>query len=266
MQLRRVASRDHEVKSGKFRDVRVARQTKAARPKSAVGGAASVERALAILSAFRIGERSLGLKELSARTGFYKSSVLRLLRSLAASGFVEPVGDGSYRLGSAVFYLGAIYRSTLDLGDILPRRLSTMVEHTGETSSFYVRRDDRRVCLYRIKPASRLTDDVVVGVPLPLDDTANSLVLRNYDPLLASAAALRPVEIAVVTEDDGELAGLAAPVFGDGHHGNELVGALALSGPKMRFGAIEQLRYKSLLWEEAKALTRRLGGNFARFD
>jgi DNA-binding IclR family transcriptional regulator len=254
------------VRVTKLEDVRGSRPSKAARPRSEVGGAASVERALTLLSAFRFGERSLGLTELAARTGFYKSSVLRLLRSLTASGFVEPVGDGSYRLGSAVFYLGAIYRSTLDLGDILPRRLSAMVEQTGETSSFYVRRDDRRVCLYRIKPASRLTDDVVVGVPLPLDDTANSLVLQGYDLLLDPAALSRPVEIVVVTEDHGELAGLAAPVFGDGHKGNELIGALALSGPKMRFGAAEQLRFKSILRDEAKALTRRLGGNYLRFD
>ncbi len=235
------------------------------RPRSDVGGAASVERALALLRAFQVGDRNLTLAELAARTGFYKSSILRLLRSLKAFGFVEVSGDAGYRLGPAVFYLGSIYRASLNLGDILPDRLQAIVDQTSETASFYVRHDNKRVCLYRIKPPTRLTDDIVPGVPLPLDETANSVILKRYDPELDADAARRAVEVVTITEHAGELAGLAAPVFGSGHRGNELVGALALSGPKTRFDRDAQIQYTKLLLDEAAALSRYLGGNLNRF-
>ncbi len=242
------------------------KRSSSARPRSVVGGSASVERALAVLRTFQMGDRSLSLAELAVRTGFYKSSILRLLRSLTASGFIEPSSIGGYRLGPAVFYLGSIYRSSLELGEFLPPRLQAIVDQTNETASFYVRHDNSRICLYRIKPPTRLTDDITTGLPLPLDETANSLVLKLYDPELDPSAARRKVEITTVTEHAGELAGLAAPVFGSGQEGNELVGALALSGPKTRFDVETQIRFKSILIEEAASLSRRLGGNLSRFQ
>ena len=48
-------------------------------------GVAAVERALSVLGAFRDGDASLSLHELAARTGLYKSTILRLLVSLPAS-------------------------------------------------------------------------------------------------------------------------------------------------------------------------------------
>ena len=42
------------------------------------GGVAAVDRALTILDAFREGDQSLTLTEISKRVGFYKSTTLRL--------------------------------------------------------------------------------------------------------------------------------------------------------------------------------------------
>ncbi len=244
----------------------VKQRSSSARPRSDIGGSASVERALLLLNTFQIGDSSLSLAELAYRTGYYKSSILRLLKSLSAFGFIEASKTGGYRLGPSVFYLGSIYRTNLNLAEILPNRLQSIVDQTNETASFYVRHDNSRICLYRIKPPTRLTDDIVPGVPLPLDQTANSLILKWYDPELDPLAARKVVEIATITEHAGELAGLAAPVFGAGHKGNELVGALALSGPKTRFDHATQIRYKKILMGEASAISRYLGGNLNRFD
>ena len=49
---------------------------------AAPGGAAAVDRALTLLSAFTAGDVSLSLTELADRTRLYKSTVLRLLASL----------------------------------------------------------------------------------------------------------------------------------------------------------------------------------------
>ena len=51
---------------------------------------ASVERALSILEAFSDGTSRLSLAELSVRTGFYRSTILRLTDSLRRFGYMSP--------------------------------------------------------------------------------------------------------------------------------------------------------------------------------
>ncbi|RTL67516.1 MAG: IclR family transcriptional regulator, partial [Hyphomicrobiales bacterium] len=77
-----------------------------ARPrKSATGEAVetqrveSVERALTILDAFGDGTPRLALGELAARTGLYRSTILRLAASLERFGYLNRDEDGAFRLG-----------------------------------------------------------------------------------------------------------------------------------------------------------------------
>src|SRR3989338_2166746 len=61
------------------------------------GGVIAVTRALQVLEAFALGESSLPLAELSRRCGLHKTTVLRLARTLAQSGFLVPRQDGGWR-------------------------------------------------------------------------------------------------------------------------------------------------------------------------
>ena len=63
--------------------------TSVAEEHAAPGGAAAVDRALSVLSAFRTGDVSLSVTELADRTRLYKSTVLRLLASLAHGGMLR---------------------------------------------------------------------------------------------------------------------------------------------------------------------------------
>lgn len=72
-------------------------------------GVAAVDRALTILSAFDGEPNALTLAALSRRTGFYKSTLLRLIASLQAHGYVLQLPDGRYHLGPTPFRLGAVY-------------------------------------------------------------------------------------------------------------------------------------------------------------
>ena len=72
------------------------------------GGVAAVDRALSILDA--LTDDKVTLAELSKRTDLYKSTVLRLLKSLEKFGYVLRSADGSYRLGSKVLHLGSLYQ------------------------------------------------------------------------------------------------------------------------------------------------------------
>src|SRR5688500_11732278 len=61
-------------------------------------GVAAVDRALSILDA--LTDDRVSLAELSKRTGLYKSTVLRLMKSLEKGGYALRTSDGMYRLGA----------------------------------------------------------------------------------------------------------------------------------------------------------------------
>ena len=70
------------------------------------GGVAAVHRALTILDAFTESDQKLGLAELAKRTGLYKSTLLRLAKSLEKFGYLIRSEDGSYHVCSNVLFLG----------------------------------------------------------------------------------------------------------------------------------------------------------------
>ena len=95
----------------------------------------AVERALAILDAFRADRPAMTLSEIAAATGFYKSTILRLAGSLERLGYLIREENGVFRLGPAPWRLGSIYRAGFNLGDAIRPQLRRLVEATGETAS-----------------------------------------------------------------------------------------------------------------------------------
>ena len=83
--------------------------------RSAIDGVAAVDRALAVLAAFRRGDTSLSLAELSVRTGLVKSTIMRLAVSLERHGFLVRLHDGSYQLDTEVLRLGVAYQQSFKL-------------------------------------------------------------------------------------------------------------------------------------------------------
>ena len=78
-------------------------------------GVAAVERALKILLVFQRGEGSVPLAEVARRTGFYKSTILRLAKTLCEYGVLIRLSDGTYRLGSTLLHLGSLYKDSFHL-------------------------------------------------------------------------------------------------------------------------------------------------------
>jgi len=84
---------------------------------AAPGGAAAVDRALTLLSAFRTGDRALTLAELAERTQLYKSTALRLLASLEHAGLLQRQDDGRWALGPELARLHGVYAASFSLED-----------------------------------------------------------------------------------------------------------------------------------------------------
>ena len=194
----------------------------------------AVERALTILDAFAADKTELTLAELSAATGFYKSTILRLSGSLERFGYLIREPSGAFRLGPSLWRLGSIYRHGFNLGDAIRPELRRLVETTRETASFYVGEDKMRVCLFRHNSPQPARHHLDEGSRLPMDAGASAHVLAAYSGATGSKAkGVRALGYAVsLGERDPHVAAVAVPVFDSAAH---FRGALAISGLISRF-------------------------------
>jgi DNA-binding IclR family transcriptional regulator len=224
----------------------------------APGGAAAVDRALSLLAAFRTGDVSLTLTELSSRTRLYKSTVLRLLASLEHARLLQRLDNGSYALGSEVARLSGVYAASFSLDRIVMPVLRELVAKTGESAAFHVRQGAARLCLYRVDSPHPIRDHIKAGDLLPLDRGTGGRVLTAFDPQLAAAATPTERKVLASIRERGyhaatgdrlaEVAGISAPVFrADG----TIAAAVTLTMPSHRF---HERHIKPLL-HAAKQLT-----------
>jgi DNA-binding IclR family transcriptional regulator len=229
------------------------------------GGVAAVERALAILDAFEPEDQRLTLAELSRRTTFYKSTILRLAQSLLRHGYLQRLDDGSYQVGPRPLMLGAIYQRSLRLGNILLPLMYELAKQTGESVSFYLRHGDARVCLHRVDSKHVVRDHVREGDVLPLDRGSGGRILLAF-----AGARGEPYKTirkehyyASQGERDPETVGISAPIFGGGQL---LHGSLTVAGPRSRLteALIDNARVP-LLRIAARA-TGALGGDARPID
>ncbi|WP_077328509.1 IclR family transcriptional regulator [Virgibacillus siamensis] len=95
----------------------------------------SVKNALRILKSYSTFESSKKVGELAESLGLAKSTVSRLLSTLASEGFVQkdPQTNG-YRLGLSVLTLGGIVINNLEIHSEAAPVLNKLVNDTGETA------------------------------------------------------------------------------------------------------------------------------------
>jgi DNA-binding IclR family transcriptional regulator len=223
-------------------------------------GVAALDRAIAILGAFTAADRSLALAEIAARTGLYKSTILRLAGSLLRAQLLDRLDDGRYRIGPAAFRLGALYQRSVVAADILLPVMRDLADGSWESVAFYVRAGNLRTCLYRVESKHPIRYTVREGDVLPLGVGSGGRVLSAF-----SGEAGEPSETIRKTfyfialgDRDPETAGISAPVFGPG---GALLGALTLAGPRSRVDRAFLDRMTRPLLEAAARATRGFGGD-----
>lgn len=227
---------------------------------SSDSGVAAVDRAIAILNAFRDEDHSLALSDLAARTGLYKSTILRLSESLMKAEYLRRLPDGSFQIGPATLRLASLFQRQCRTSDLVPPVLRWLVERTAECSSFYIREGQSAVCLHRVDSARMVRDAIREGDRLPIDKGAAAHVLRAY----AGDAGERLDRVrsdgycASFGEFDPEIAAVSMPVLGPSR---QLVGSLTLSGPRYRFGEQQVRSMLPALLQGARKLTSAFGGD-----
>jgi DNA-binding IclR family transcriptional regulator len=229
-------------------------------PTAPADGVAALDRAIAILGAFTAADRSLSLAEIAARTGLYKSTILRLAGSLLRGQLLERLDDGRYRIGPASFRLGALYQRSLASADILLPIMRELADRSWESVAFYVRSGDIRTCLYRIESKHPIRYTIHEGDVLPLLAGSGGRVLAAFsgEPGEPYETIRRTWHYLSLGERDPETAGVSAPVLGPG---GALLGALTLAGPRSRVDRAFLERMKGPLLEAAARATRAFGEN-----
>lgn len=228
---------------------------------AAPAGVAALDRALGILAAFRPGDEQLSLAELAKRTGFYKSTILRLIATLERHRYVVRLAGGGYRLGPAVLHLGMVYQGAFRLEEHVVPVMRAVSKRTQETVSFFTHEGDTRVCLFRLdSPLSVRENHTRIGDLAPATRgpvgrvfAAFRVGIAGADP--AAVANLPHVDVGGVFPD---VASVVAPVFGfDGR----LAGLLMVSGPKARFTRTALRRIAAAVLDAAREITAQIGGD-----
>lgn len=230
----------------------------------APGGAAAVDRALSVLASYGSDDAALSLAELAARTGLYKSTLLRLIQSLLHSRLLLRLDDGTYRIGPEALRLGGLYQRAHDVGDIVLPVMRGLMEMTGESVVFHVREGRARVALHRVESRHTLRYSVREGDVLPLEAGSGGRVLlafadRRGEPY---EAIRRRMFHAAYRERDPDTSGLSAPVFGPRQL---LAGAVTVAGPASRVGEEFVASHAPTLIEAVASMTRSLGGDAGVF-
>jgi len=108
----------------------------------------AVEKALAVLAALAQHSR---ISELARVTGFPKSTVHRLLRTLVATGFAVATADGDYRIGPKVLVLAGNVLQPVDSVERARPVLETLQASTGCAVHFAMLLGDELVYVDKVE-------------------------------------------------------------------------------------------------------------------
>ncbi|MGH7298887.1 MAG: IclR family transcriptional regulator [Candidatus Rokuibacteriota bacterium] len=227
---------------------------------SAAGAHRAAARVLDILELVVTTRDGLALRELSAQIEAPKSSLLPLLRTLAARGYLEQGPLGEYRLGGKALELGMGSPAHRALPEIARPALRALMRRTGETVFlgtlggagtavvFVDKVESEQVIRYaagvgdrRALHATSSGKVILAFLPLPeREKILRALPLKRYTDqtvtnLPALRAALEEVRQTGVCVNLDELAvgaaGIAAPIF---DRDGRVAAACAIGGPTDR--------------------------------
>jgi DNA-binding IclR family transcriptional regulator len=248
------------------------------------GGLSTVRNAARLLKVFRSRETDLGVSELARRLGLGKSTVHRLLTTLAAEGLIEQdPRTGGYRLGIVMFELGEAVRVHMDLHAAVGPVLAELRAQTGESSQVGVLDGHEVVYVDRLESAHSLRLFTETGRRVPVHCTSSGKVLLAHLPDAGREAVLRAAPLSAHTPhtitDPGRLhaelvkvrrrgwaeavnerevgvASVAAPVR---DAAGQVVAAISIGVPLARCSVLALRRLAPTITEAAEAASRRLG-------
>ena len=219
-------------------------------------GTQAIDRAAELLVSVVESSRPLGVGELAASSGLPKSTTSRLVGALERRGLVQRAGDRRVAPGPVLLRFAHQDRS-VSLVELALPALRTLAELSGETINLGVPTPLGVEHLAQEDSRHFMGGTNWVGRRVPYNSTANGKVLKAFTSRTAEGSAIRERGYAsAVDELERGLAAIAAPIFGpDG----DVVAALSISGPTIRFTRERMLELAPHLITQAAQVSERLG-------
>lgn len=146
------------------------------------GGIRAVSRALQVLAVFTADRMTVSPADLVRETGLPRTTVLRLVDTLAADAMLDIGSDGQIRVGTRLLSWAVFADAAWAAPAATMRRLQNLAAETGETVSVYVRQKLRRVVIAQSPSPHSLRHVVQVGDELELWGGASAMVLLGLEP------------------------------------------------------------------------------------
>ena len=243
----------------------------------------SVANSIRLLTSFSGEEDELGITTLATRLRLAKSTVHRLASTLASAGFLEQNAEtGKYRLGVALFELGALVRRRMDVANEARPKLRELLEKTGETVQLGIVDHYSVLYVYEMESRHAIRMAAAVGGRAPLHCTAVGKVLLAFQPadyvkqvierglsaqtpktLIRREAVLAMLEEVrqrahAIDDEESEngLRAIAAPVR---NHAGAVIAALGVAAPVQRMSKKTMQACVPDVIETASAVSARLG-------
>jgi IclR family transcriptional regulator, KDG regulon repressor len=242
----------------------------------------SVANSIRLLTSFSGEENELGITTLATRLRLAKSTVHRLAATLTSAGFLEQSETGKYRLGVALFELGALVRRRMDVANEARPKLRELLEKTGETVQLGIVDHESVLYVYEMESRHAIRMAAAVGGRAPLHCTALGKVLLAFQPadyvkrvlgnglksctpktvtrrddLLAMLGEVAAREYAVDDEEsEPGLRAIAAPVR---NHTGVVIAALGVAAPVQRMTKKAMQDCVPSVMATAQAVSARLG-------
>jgi DNA-binding IclR family transcriptional regulator len=245
----------------------------------------ATDRVIDILELTAGSRDGIPLKDLSLRVETPKSSLLPLLRTLSARGYLEQGRAREYRLGPRAFELAVRSPGRRDLVEVARPALEALMRRTGESAFLTTLATDGTAVVFIdvVESEQLIRYTVNVGQRSPLHATANgkailallpaaereeilrALTLKRYtDRTITTLPALRTaldeIHATGVSMSVDEIvkgaSGIAVPAYDRAGH---VVGACAVGGPTDRMKSrLKQLAHD--VKATARAISAALGG------
>ena len=245
----------------------------------------TLTRAVAILRTIKADRSSRGLRltEIAQKCGLEKSTVHRLLATLAAEGLVDqdPESD-RYRLGLTLLELGMAVHQRLDIRSEALPVLRELSERADDTVHLGVPREAHVVYLEKVESRHAVQMRSRVGERMPLHSTGIGKAIlafaREEDVTTVLEAGLEQRTMNTITdadelrrelerirvrgfsidmeENEEGVRCVAAPVF---DHRLNVAGAISVAGPAFRFSEVRIRDLGTEVATAAQEVSRRLG-------
>jgi IclR family transcriptional regulator, KDG regulon repressor len=243
----------------------------------------SVATAIALLKAFSEDEVEIGVSSLARRLGVAKSTVHRLAVTLVSEGMLEQNPENEkYRLGIALFGLGALVRRRMDVSTEARAHLFALRESTRESVHLAILDQAEIMYVYNLESTQAIRMRSDIGVRKPAFCTAEGLAMLAFQPpalideiirrgfkprtpkTRTSAGEFRAALDRVrrdgyAIEDEESETGMrsvAAPIR---NGAGEVVAAVGLAGPVQRLSDDTLARYAPEVVRAAETISVRIG-------